>query len=567
MTDLYVLDYGAGNVRSLYNAIERLGYKPKRIRDPKDFLVAKKLIFPGVGSFGSAMTFLKKKQYFEPLKQYIHSGKAYFGICIGMQALFRSSEESPGIQGLDVLHDTIQKFPTGKGYPAVPHIGWNGLRLTKESTLFKNTSSSSSEDEKRDRKDELYYFVHSFRAKPNDTIKEWTLSLTDYGNDAFVSAVQRGNVVATQFHPEKSGKAGLALIDAFLSSDTIPDGKRISTLDDEIKRTRVSRRVVAGLDVRPNDEGEMVLTKGLSYDVRETGSERKVRNLGDPVESAHHYYLEGCDEIVFLNIKSFATDTLGDSPMMRVLERASERIFVPLTIGGGIRSYTTKDGKTHSALDVAAAYFRAGADKVSIGSAAVKAVETYIANGETTSGDSCIETIVTVYGRQAVVVSIDPRRVYLADDEACDAARKAGHTVVRCDSRRVGPHGETRCWYQLTVKGGRETRPLDAVRFARCCERLGAGELLINCIDQDGRKSGFDLELINAVCDAVTIPVIASSGAGCPAHFTEVFQRTRSEAALGAGIFHRRETRISEVKEHMKRAGVSTRRGDKGGKG
>jgi glutamine amidotransferase/cyclase len=107
------------------------------------------------------------------------------------------------------------------------------------------------------------------------------------------------------------------------------------------------------------------------------------------------------------------------------------------------------------------------------------------------------------------------------------------------------------CWYQCTIKGGREGRPVDAVTLAHVCEQLGAGEILLNCIDKDGTNSGFDIELINAVRAAVTIPVIASSGAGCAEHFLEVFTKTNAEAALAAGIFHRKEVPIGAVKEFL----------------
>jgi glutamine amidotransferase/cyclase len=114
-----------------------------------------------------------------------------------------------------------------------------------------------------------------------------------------------------------------------------------------------------------------------------------------------------------------------------------------------------------------------------------------------------------------------------------------------------GPGGEKHCWYQCTIKGGREGRDLDAVTLAKTCEQLGAGEILLNCIDKDGTNSGFDLELINAVKAAVTIPVIASSGAGNAGHFLEVFTETGAEAALAAGIFHRKEVPIGEVKKFL----------------
>jgi glutamine amidotransferase/cyclase len=146
-------------------------------------------------------------------------------------------------------------------------------------------------------------------------------------------------------------------------------------------------------------------------------------------------------------------------------------------------------------------------------------------------------------GNQAVVISIDPRRLYVNTPDDTD------HPVV--ETTIPGPGRERYCWFQCTVKGGREGRDVDAVTLARVCENLGAGEILLNCIDRDGTNMGFDIELINAVKQAVTIPVIASSGAGCEAHFTEVFEKTDAESALAAGIFHRREVPISAVKQHL----------------
>jgi glutamine amidotransferase/cyclase len=192
---------------------------------------------------------------------------------------------------------------------------------------------------------------------------------------------------------------------------------------------------------------------------------------------------------------------------------------------------------------VAAEYFRSGADKVSIGSDAVDIAGAYLRTGRKT-GKSAIETISRVYGSQAVVISVDPRRVYVADPAAVT------HRTIA--TATPGPKGERWCWYQCTVRGGREGRELDAISLAQACESLGAGEILLNCIDRDGTNSGFDLELINAVKTAVSIPVIASSGAGCADHFREVFTRTQAESALAAGIFHRREVPIADVKAHLK---------------
>jgi glutamine amidotransferase/cyclase len=342
-------------------------------------------------------------------------------------------------------------------------------------------------------------------------------------------------VIAVQFHPEKSGNPGLRLFDNFLKNSA-----KTSMPVQSIKSTSLAKRIIACLDVRTNDQGDLVVTKGDQYDVREKGA---VRNLGKPVELARQYYQSGADEITFLNITGFRDFPLEDMPMMSVLKQTSLNVFVPLTIGGGIRDYTDANGQYYSALDVASAYFRSGADKVSIGSDAVYIVENYLKTGKKT-GKSAIETIARVYGNQAVVISIDPRRVYVeTPDSVC-------HEVI--STQFPGPNGETYCWYQCTVKGGREGRDLDAVTLAKICEMMGAGEILLNCIDKDGTNSGFDIELINAVKQAVTIPVIASSGAGCESHFLDVFIKTQAESALAAGIFHRNEVPIEKVKSFLK---------------
>ncbi len=199
---------------------------------------------------------------------------------------------------------------------------------------------------------------------------------------------------------------------------------------------------------------------------------------------------------------------------------------------------------------MAAEYFRSGADKVSIGSDAVLIAEEYLRTGKAT-GKSSIETISRVYGAQAVVISIDPRRVYV------DSPAKTKHPVI--ETEIPGPNGERYCWFQCTIKGGREGRDIDAITLAQVCEKLGAGEILLNSIDRDGTNLGFDIELIKAVKEAVSIPVIASSGAGCPEHFYEVFVKTDVEAALAAGIFHRQEVTIEEVKKYLREKGIEIR--------
>lgn len=553
-----LLDYGAGNVRSVRNAIRKLGGRVVDVEKPEDIARAEKLVFPGVGSFGSAMERLRQGGFVEPLIEYIRQDRPFLGICLGLQTLFEGSEESPGVPGLGIIPGLVRRFPTDR--LSVPQIGWNGIRLHRKSPLLVDIGQ------------EKFYFVHSYRAMIEQANREWILATTDYGTE-FVSAVGRGNVAAFQFHPEKSGPTGLKILERFLSGDrpvnsggtlqtdgslacdSQADGFPAGTSQaggapggpDSSPPTKMARRIIACLDVRSNDQGDLVVTKGDQYDVRENGA---VRNLGKPVELAGRYYEEGADEITFLNITGFRDFPLRDQPMLEVLRRTSENVYVPLTIGGGIREYTDSEGKHHSALDVASEYFRSGADKISIGSDAVLVVEEFLRNGHG-DGKSSIEQIARVYGNQAVVISIDPRRVYVRSPE------ETSHNVIA--TAIPGPGGERYCWYQCTIKGGREGRDVDAVELARTCERLGAGEILLNCIDRDGTGLGFDIELIRQVADAVTIPVIASSGAGRVEHFSEVFRQTDVEAALAAGIFHRREVPIAVVKEHLQKSGIEIR--------
>jgi glutamine amidotransferase/cyclase len=420
-----------------------------------------------------------------------------------------------------------------------------------------------------------YYFVHSYCAKydpeeyPHPAA--WAQTVTQYGQEIFISSVRRGNIFATQFHPEKSGPAGLKLLDTWLSK--LEDNSIFSRPTRPLRippkpRCNLTKRIIACMDVRTNDEGDLVVTKGDQYDVRErnnshlslTDKEKatgSVRNLGKPVALAAQYYTSGADELCLLNITSFRHSPLHDQPMLAVVRAAAEFVFVPLTVGGGIKDTVDPDGTKRSALEVAGAYFRAGADKVSIGSEAVFAVEKLRDSGKDKGdGTSAIETIADVYGRQAVVVSIDPRRVYVDPDSDSGLYKDE---LVR--GKPDGPECERdkAWWYQCTISGGRESRPLSVVQLAVGVERLGAGEILLNSIDRDGTGLGFDLELVKLVKRNVKIPVVASSGAGKIGHFIEVFEETDVEAALAAGIFHRREVDIDEVKGALRKAKVNIR--------
>ncbi|KAL9479807.1 hypothetical protein ACSS6W_004593 [Trichoderma asperelloides] len=544
MPTVHLLDYVAGNIRSLVNAIEKLGYEVDWVRSPEDVPRAEKLILPGVGHFGHCMTQLGQAGYLPAIKKHIEAGKPFMGICVGLQALFEGSVEDPEVPGLGVIPSTLTQFDDSD--KSVPHIGWNNA----------NTGGKVMYDLSPDSK---YYYVHTYKSPYNKAKFEaqgWTVATGTYGNETFVGAIAKGNIYATQFHPEKSGVAGLRTIRAFLTGSgaqnlgaDMPSGAASTEFKDGL-----TRRLIACLDVRTNDQGDLVVTKGDQYDVREKGADRNVRNLGKPVEMAKKYYESGADEVTFLNITSFRDCPLADLPMLEVLRQTSKTVFVPLTIGGGIRDTVDTDGTKVSALDIATMYFKSGADKVSIGSDAVLAAEEYYSLGKKLFGNTAIEQISRAYGRQAVVVSVDPKRVYVPK---LDATR---HAIV--NTKFPGPKGEAFCWYACTIKGGRETRDMDVVELTQAVEAMGAGEILLNCIDKDGTNSGFDLELIEQVKKAVKIPVIASSGAGNPGHFEEVFEKTTTDAALGAGMFHRGEYTVKQVKDFLREKGLLVRQFD-----
>ena len=447
------------------------------------------------------------------------------GICVGLQALFEGSAEDSTVPGLAIVRGSLTKFSTVD--KSVPHIGWNSATTTTD-------GESNGKSFYGLRGTSKYYYVHSFAVPYEEGLLEqdgWTVAVTQYGIEKFIGAIGRRNLFATQFHPEKSGAAGLMVLQAFLR------GQQWEALDRGVHYDSVqglTRRVIACLDVRTNDQGDLVVTKGDQYDVREkedTIAVGKVRNLGKPVDMARKYYEQGADEVTFLNITSFRNSPIADLPMLEILRRTSENVFVPLTLGGGIRDTVDTDGTTISALDVATMYFKSGADKISIGSDAVIATEEYFDSGKVLSGKTAIESISAAYGNQAVVVSVDPKRVYVK------SPNETTHHTIK--TKYPSASGQEYCWYQCTIKGGREGRDVDVRQLVLAVEAMGAGEILLNCIDRDGGSSGFDLELINDVKASIKIPVIASSGAGNPAHFQEVFSQTRADAALGAGMVSR----------------------------
>lgn len=249
----------------------------------------------------------------------------------------------------------------------------------------------------------------------------------------------------------------------------------------------LARRVIACLDVH---DGRVV--KGVQF--------VELRDAGDPAELAAAHSAAGADEIVLLDITATAHER---TTLLETVRRTARQLFIPFTVGGGIRT-----------LEDAAAVLDSGSDKVAINSAAV-------------ADPSLITRIAERYGSQAVVVAID--------------------------ARRSGESWEVYAW------GGRKATGLNAVQWASEVERLGAGEILLTSMDRDGTKAGFECELTRAIATRVRIPVIASGGAGEPHHFVEVFQRGAADAALAASVFHFGLRSVETIKREMRNAGIPVR--------
>jgi len=193
-----VIDYGAGNLGSVMNALKRLSVPARFAADPQELSPSsspfEKIIFPGDGHFATAMASINKSGYAQAIKEWIKADKPFLGICIGLQLLFETSEEAPDTQGLSVINGTVRRFPGRK----VPQIGWNQTAAKKESKIFQGLTENS-----------FFYYIHSYYADPVDN--SLTAAQTDY-YVRYCCAVERGALAAVQFHPEKSGAAGIALL-------------------------------------------------------------------------------------------------------------------------------------------------------------------------------------------------------------------------------------------------------------------------------------------------------------------------------------------------------------------
>jgi len=194
-----IIDYGAGNIRSVINAVTKLGYQPKLTGSGIDILNAEAVILPGVGAAGDTMMSLAKLNLIAPIRQYVDEGRPFLGICIGLQVLYTATEEGGACQCLDIIPGKVKRLPAGQ---KIPHMGWNQVMQKSKHPLFAGIPNGAN-----------FYFVHSYYGEPAD--KSLIIGETDYGI-TFGSAIARGNLMATQFHPEKSGDIGLRVYDNFI---------------------------------------------------------------------------------------------------------------------------------------------------------------------------------------------------------------------------------------------------------------------------------------------------------------------------------------------------------------
>lgn len=197
-----IIDYGAGNIQSVYKALKFIGADCEVTSDKDEILNADGAILPGVGSFGDAMDTMTKRGIKDTIIEYTKSGKPFLGICLGLQLLFPESEETPGVKGLDIFKGTITKIPNQNRTLKIPHMGWNNISIKQKNGIFKDIEGEP-----------YVYFVHSFYLKAQD--KDIVAATTQYGVE-IDAAVQKGNIIATQFHPEKSGEVGLKMLKNFV---------------------------------------------------------------------------------------------------------------------------------------------------------------------------------------------------------------------------------------------------------------------------------------------------------------------------------------------------------------
>lgn len=264
----------------------------------------------------------------------------------------------------------------------------------------------------------------------------------------------------------------------------------------------LTRRIIPCLDV---DNGRVV--KGLNFE--------SIKDAGDPVELAAKYSKDGADELVFLDITASQEKR---KTIKELVSCVAKVIDIPFTVGGGV-----------SSMDDARNILLSGADKVGVNTGAVK-------------NPALLTELMTIFGKQCVVVAIDAKRNYSEDS-----------------AKTMFEENGTKFWFEVFIYGGKQGTGLDAIQWAKKATELGAGEVLLTSIDRDGTKDGYDILLTKKVVDAVSVPVIASGGCGKPEDMCEIFEKSNVDAALAASIFHYEDQSVNRVKELLKEKNIPVR--------
>ena len=477
-----IIDSGVANLAAVESALTALGVAYTITGDPAVALGATHAVLPGVGRFSAGLETLRRHGLDEAVCEVHERGTPLLAVCLGMQMLGNGSDESPDTAGLGIVAGRFQRLPDSV---RVPHLGWNQVSAEDDSDLPSGTAA----------------FANSFYLPSPPS--GWQAAWTTHGA-RFVSMLAQGRTLACQFHPELSGPFGMGLIQDWLSgelqvradpgapdapdaaADTGHGSPSTEKGEDRAVWQEVAPRIVPCLDVK---DGRVV--KGIRF--------QNIRDAGDPADQAGEYEHQGADEIVILDIGASHENRETQRETVRAVRR---RIHIPLTVGGGVRT-----------VDDARGLLAAGADKVSVNTAAVR-------------DPSLLERLSQAFGTQCVVLAID--------------ARRSGDS-----------------WDTLVV-GGREATGIDAIEWAREGTRLGAGEILLTSWDRDGTRAGCDVELLETMREAVDVPVIASGGIGTPDDVVTAF-RTGADAVLAASVFHDGDLTVGEIKRFVSDRGLAVR--------
>lgn len=387
-TTVHIVKTGSANLASVRAAFDRIGVTTTLTSDPAEIWTAERLVLPGVGAFGAAMDSLRAAGLVQPLRDRIAAGKPTLAICLGLQLLAETSEESPGVTGLGAIPDRVTRI-AAEGW-TTPQMGWNRVHATSGAALLA---------------DQWVYYANSYRLERIPA--GWEGAMSEYGGP-LVAAIERGRVLACQFHPELSGPAGLALMERWVTGAPAANGLVTS---DTNRASPV--RIIPCLDVR---DGRVV--KGVKF--------QNLRDAGDPVQHAAEYERQGADELVMLDVSATPE---GRKTAAETISKIRRVLSIPLTVGGGVR-----------AIDDAGRLLDAGADKVGVNTAAVERPE-------------LIAELAQKFGRQCVVLAIDAAMVDGAHDDRHDHNHAVTWEVV-VQSGKVRTRIDAPVWAERGVELG-----------------------------------------------------------------------------------------------------------------